>query len=105
MIVFLLSVVNVVDTERTRKLNAFDETMVSNLYVNSMLKNLPHFRGCIACDQLETIQVNRGEKHQFVINTGLSTTPGEHFVYLEMRIGKPPLFVDSFGSPISNEFI
>ena len=79
--------------------------MVSNQYIGNMLNELPHFRGCVACDKLLEIKIEKNKKHQFVINTGISTSPGEHFVYLEITPHKNPIFIDSFGLPITNNFI
>ena len=79
--------------------------MVSNLYIENILKELSNFRGCLACDQLNGFTPEKNRVHQFVINTGTSSTPGEHFVYLELRPQKKPVFVDSFGVSTENKFI
>ena len=79
--------------------------MVSNQYIEDVLGELSSFRGCLACDQLKEVTLEKNRVNQFVINTGVSSTLGEHFVYLETRPGKNPVFVDSFGTLTENKFI
>ena len=79
--------------------------MVSNQYIEDMLEELPSFRGCLACDQLKEVTLEKNRVNQFVVNTGTSSTLGEHFVYLELRPRKNPVFVDSFGTLTENKFI
>ena len=79
--------------------------MVSNRYIYHTLKDLPDFRGCWACDQLSKINFDDDQRHQIVINTGHSSTAGQHFVYLELPRKGDPIFIDSFGMDIKNDYI
>ena len=79
--------------------------MVSNQYIHNTLGELRDFRGCWACDQLSKIELEEGKRHQIVVNTGVSSSEGEHFVYLELKARGDPIFVDSFGASIENEHI
>ena len=79
--------------------------MVSNQYIHDTLGDLPDFRGCWACDQLSKISFEDGKRHQLVVNTGVSSSSGEHCVYLELTAKGNPVFIDSFGTSIENEHI
>ena len=79
--------------------------MVSNQFVHHTLRDLPDFRGCWACDQISKISFDSSRRHQIIVNTGLSSSDGEHFIYLELQVKGNPIFVDSFGTCIENEYI
>ena len=64
----------------------------------------PCFRGVYAVDELPVKPFHRPAL--YIINTDLSTLPGEHWIAIYFPAGnEKPEYFDSFGRPPSNPFV
>lgn len=76
--------------------------MVSNIYINSVLKDVQFFRGTFSCNSLPHLK--RFEKNLFVVNHDKQGQEGSHFVFLEVE-GTRALYMDPLGEELSNTHI
>lgn len=77
---------------------------LTNDYLEKLCKKvLPKsFVGVHPCDK--TPEVNKKSNFSLIFNTGLSSSSGEHFVAVFAKNSRI-FYFDSFGEPISNEYI
>ena len=82
---------------------------MDTLTINKILKTDPisnfYYKGCFAKDDLPKTRLNTKFPSAYVINTGLSTTMGEHWVAV-FCIDRKVFYFDSLGrTPFSDPYI
>ena len=78
--------------------------MVSNVYINEMLKNVPTFRGVFSCDNIQ--HDDSFDRYTYIINLSRQGELGSHFVALSINNETEKVFYfDSFGLPCQNAYI
>lgn len=79
--------------------------MVSNFYINDVLKNISSFCGTFSCDNI--ISGDSSDKlNSYIINLSSKNEPGTHFIALSINHEDKKIFYfDSFGRKCKNKEI